>query len=431
MNLKVFNNVKWIILCKLVQSILALIISMLTARYLGPSNFGIINYAASLVSFVAPIMFLGINNIIVNEIIQNPDNEGEVLGTSVVLCIISGIFCIFGVTFFAQVANPNEPTTVIVCLLYSLLLIFQATELLQYWFQSKLLSKYTSIIMLIAYFIVSVYKFILLVLGKSVYWFAISNAFDYMLISFGMFIVYKKLGGLPLTFSLKRAKKLFNKGKYYIVSSMMVTIFSQTDKIMIKAMIDETAVGYYSAAIACCGITTFVFAAIIDSMRPLILSLKTNDDCEYKLNLTRLYSIVIYLALGQSVVFTLLSKYIILILYGKAYFEAISTLKIAVWYTTFSYIGAVRNVWILAEEKQQYLWIINLSGALMNIVLNAFLIPVCGINGAAIASLITQIFTNIIVGYIIPPIRYNNKLMLRSLNPKYMIKMFDNIRKKQ
>ena len=120
----------------------------------------------------------------------------------------------------------------------------------------------------------------------------------------------------------------------------------------------------------------------------------------------------------QCVFISLFSGIIIRILYGAAFGEAVNALRIVVWYTTFSYLGAVRSIWILAENKQKYLWGINLSGAVANILLNAVLIPVLGICGAALASLITQIFTNVIIGFILRPIRHTNTLMLRSLNPK-------------
>jgi O-antigen/teichoic acid export membrane protein len=115
---------------------------------------------------------------------------------------------------------------------------------------------------------------------------------------------------------------------------------------------------------------------------------------------------------------------IIRILYGASFHQAVSALRIVVWYTTFSYLGAVRNIWILAEGKQRYLWMINLSGAVANVLLNAGLIPEMGVNGAALASLVTQIFTNVVVGFLIEPIRKNNVLMLRGLNPKYVADVF-------
>ena len=128
---RVAKNAVWIIGIKIVQSILAVLINMLTARYLGPFGFGLITYASSLVAFVSPIMQLGLNNVLVQEMVNDPESEGEILGTSIVLSLISSICCIVGVTSFAFVANPGEPETVIVCFLYSLILIFQACDYVQ------------------------------------------------------------------------------------------------------------------------------------------------------------------------------------------------------------------------------------------------------------------------------------------------------------
>lgn len=427
MNNRVINNTKWIILCKIFQSCLGLLVSMFSARYLGPSNYGLINYAASLVAFVVPIMYLGINNVLVSEMIQNKENEGQIIGTSVLISSISSIFCIIGVTAFAYIANYGKTIVVTVCFLYSLLLVFQSIEIVQYWFQAKLLSKYTSLVMLSAYVIVSIYKIILLILGKSVYWFAISNAFDYMLISVGLYFFYKKLGGQKLRFSFRIAKGLVSKGRYYIISSLMVTIFAQTDKIMLGSMLGQDYVGYYSAATVCAGMTSFVFTAIIDSMRPVIFESKHLENGLFENNMIKLYSVIIYISLLQSLIVTLFAKYIILILYGTEYMQAVSALRLVVWYTTFSYLGSVRNIWILARNKQNLLWIINLSGACLNVLLNYILIPIWGICGASLASLITQFFTNFIIGYIMIPISENNKLMCKALNLRYIICFVRNV----
>ena len=419
---RVVKNASWIIGIQIVKSLLGLVISMLTARFLGPSNFGLINYAASIVAFVTPIMYLGLNGVLVQEIVNTPEKEGEILGTSVTMTFLSSLLCVIGVISFAAAVNRGERETVIVCALYSTLLIFQSLELLNYWFQAKLLSKYASGVALFAYAVISGYKIYLLAAHKSIYWFALSNALDYMIIVIGLFIVYKRLGGGRLRFNLSTARRLWGKSRYYIVSNMMIAIFAQTDRIMLKLMINDAATGYYSAAVACAGMTGFVFAAIIDSFRPLIFDDKKTDEIRYEKDMCRLYGIIIYLSLLQSLVITLFSGLIIKILYGAAYSASINALKLIVWYTTFSYLGSVRNIWILAENKQKYLWIINLSGALANVALNYILIPITGIMGAALASLVTQIFTNVIIGFIIRPIRYSNTLMLRALNPKEMTK---------
>ena len=421
---KVAKNAGWIIVSKAFQALLALAINMLTARFLGPSNYGLINYAVSIVTFVVPIMNLGFSNVLVQELTNHPDEEGVIVGTSISLSLISSVFCILGVLTYTFFVDLGETITHIVVGLYSLTLACQAFELIQYWYQAKLLSKYTAIVSLIAYVIVSSYKVVLLVTRANVAYFAVSNSIDYFLIALSLVIIYRKLGGQKFSFSSSVGKRMFSKSKHYIVASLMVAIFAQTDKIMLKLMIDETAVGYYSAAVTCAGMTGFVFSAIIDSFRPVIFSHKKNgDNSSYELSLERLYSVIIYLSLLQCILMTVLSKYIVYILYGTDYSESVFALQIVVWYTTFAYLGAVRNIWILSENKQKYLWILNLGGASLNILLNLLFIPYWGIYGAALASLITQVFTNVIMNVIVWPIRHNNYLMLKGLNPKLIFEL--------
>ena len=415
-NKRVLNNAAWIIGCRIVQAILGVVVTMLSARFLGPSGYGIINYAASIVVFVVPLMQLGLNSTLVQEFVKMPEKEGEILGTSMLMSLVSGIFCIVGVIAFSGIANNGEPVTIAVCSLYSIQLVFQSAEIIQCWFQAKLLSKYTSVAVLIAYAVMSAYKIVLLITGSSIYWFAVAQALDYCVIAIILLVIYSKVGTAKLSFSWKLFKQLFSKSKYYIVSSMMVTIFAQTDRIMLKLMIDEAAVGYYSAAITCAGMTAFVFAAIIDSTRPVIFENALKGTAVFEKSVSTLYCVIIYFALLQSVVIALFAKFIIGILYGADYLPAVSALRIVVWYTTFSYLGSIRNIWILSEGKQKYLWSINLLGAVSNVLLNVVLIPVMGVNGAALASLVTQIFTNVIVGFLLKPIRRNNIVMLKGLD---------------
>ena len=427
---RVVRNAGWIIGARIVQTILSFVIGMLTARFLGPSNYGLINYAASVVAFLTPVMELGITNIIVHQLIEYKDKEGDTLGTALVLNSASAIFCIIVIVSFSMIANAGETETIIVCALYSILLIFKAVEILQYWFQAHLFSKYSSIATLTAYVVVSIYKVLLLVTHKSVYWFAASYAIDNCVIAILLWVLYKRLGGQKLRFSKETAKRLFSQGKYYIVSSMMVTIFAQTDKIMLKAMLGAESVGYYSAAVTCAGMTGFIVTAIIDSFRPVIFEGKKKSEDVFNNHLVSLYSIIIYFSLAQSLVMTIGAKIIVLIVYGNQYIPSINALRIVVWYTTFAYLGSVRNIWLLAENKQKYLWKINIFGAVANVVLNYIFIPILGVNGASIASLVTQFFTNVIVGYIIRPITFNNSLMIKGLNPKALKGVVSRIVKK-
>lgn len=426
LNNRVLKNTFWIVGCKIVQSVVALVIAMISARYLGPSNYGLLNYASSVVAFAVPLAQLGLRNVMVEEIVSHPEREGKIVGTSLFMSVVASFFCWLGCVTFVAVANPGETDTLIVCALYGISLVFQMTEMVQYWYQAKLLSKYTSVVSLLAYVIVAVYKVILLMTGKSIYWFAISYAFDYFLISAALIAIYLKLGNQKLSVSLALGKQLFARSRYYIVSGMMVTVFSYTDKIMIKTMLGNAATGYYSTAFACASMTGFVFLAIIDSFRPVIFQSRKNDLEKFERNMASLFSIIMYIGLAQSVFLTVLAKPAIWIMYGEQYMPSVQLLQIITWYAGFSYMGTVRNIWMLAEEKQKYLWIINMTGAGMNIAVNFALIPMLGAAGAAVASVFTQFFTNVVLCLIIKPIRPIAKLMWRGLNPKMMLEILRN-----
>lgn len=419
---QVIGNAKWIIICKIIQSLLQLVIGMLCARYLGPSNYGLISYATSLTAFALPIMRLGFDAILVHELVSEPEKEGEIMGTSLVMNIVSSLICITGVTAFAVVANFGETITILVCVLYSISMFFTAIEMIQYWFQYKLLSKYSSILMLVAYVIATSYRVLLLVLGEGVYWFALTNSLDFGIIGIGLIFLYKRMGAQKFSFSWSRGKKMVSRGKYYILSAMMIMIIQNTDHLMITNMKSSFENGIYSAAITIATMAQFVYTAIIDSFRPFILENKKKDSPEYEKNLSRLYCVIVYMALLQGIVFTVFAPLIVTIMYGADFTGTIPVLRILVWYVSFAIMGTVRNIYLLAEHMEKYLWRINLTGALFNVVLNSIMIPFWGACGAAFASLLTQIFTNFILGFIIKPMRENNKLILIGCNPMFLIR---------
>lgn len=421
---RVFQNASWIIACRVAQSVMSLVIGMLSARYLGPANFGTINYAASVTAFAVPIMQLGLRNILVKEFVGQVDRQGEILGTALLMNSLSAILCMIGIFAFSSIANRNEPETIIVCVLYSLNLLFQALEMSQYWFQAKLLSRYTSLVSLIAYVVTSAYKIYLLASEKSLYWFAISYSLDYAIIAAALMLFYRKLCNQRLSVSFARGKMLLSVSKHYIVSNMLVTVFGYSGNILLKLLLDDVAVGYYSAAITTVAMTGFVYNAIIDSARPVIFESKQSSEESFQMNVVRLYGIIIFLSAVQCVLFSLLAPTIIHVLYGKDYGQAVFPLRVVVWQIPFSYIGMVRNIWILAEGKQRYLWIINLGGATVNILINCLLIPVLGVIGAAIAAVLTQFFTNIVLGFVLKPIRENNHLLMKGLNYRNLIETF-------
>lgn len=422
---KELKNAGWIIGCKIGKAVLSLVTTMILARYLGVRNYGLINYAAGLVTFVTPLMRLGIDSILVYEIVNKPDEDGKIVGTAIGLNVISSLLCILGVVSFCFIASGKEIETIIVCLCYCLVLPFQAIEIIYYWFQAKLMVKYSSIAMLISYICVAILQIMLTVVRANIYIFAMSYSVDFLVISIVLMIQYRRNSDQKLVFSSVIARQLLKAGSYYIIPSLMVVIFSQTDKIMLKLMVSNDITGIYSAAVTCASMTSFIFAAVIDSFRPGIFEIAKQDCERFEKKLTGLYSAIIYFSLLQCVIITCLAPFIIRIMYGNEYASSVPVLQIVVWFTTFSYVGTVRNIWLITEKKQKYLLYVNIVGAVLNIVLNFILIPVFKAEGAAIASLVTQFFTNVVTGIIIKPLRRNNVLMLRGLSPKRIFDLFN------
>lgn len=419
----IFQNAKWIILCKIFQSLIQLIVGMLSARYLGPSNYGLINYAASVVAFFTPVMQLGLQSTLVQEYVDNSDREGEILGTSLVMNLISAVACMVGVTTFAMAANFGETTTILVCALYSVTLFCQSIEMVQYWFQAKLLSKYSSLAMLCSYVVVSAYKIYLLASGKSVYWFALSHAVEYGVTGLLLLLAYKRYGTQKPSVSFSSAKELFAKSRHYIAAMLMVVVYNSTGNIILKLLFSEAETGFYATAVTCNSISTFVFMAIIDTARPVVLENHQKSQEAFERSVSCVYSMTTWLSVAQSVFFTLFAPIVVRILYGETYAAAVPVLQILSWNTAFSYMGYVRNIWILAEEKHKMLFTINLSGAIANVLFNLCLIPQWGACGAAVASVLTQIFTNFIMGFILKEIRPNNRLLLKGLDPRCILEL--------
>ncbi len=419
---KEVTNASWIVGCRVLQMLISLLISVLTARFLGPNNYGVINYATAYIAFFTSLCSLGIDSILVKEFITHPDEQGEALGTTLVLQGCASILSVLSIGLIVSVIDQNEPLTVIVVVLCSFSVIFRVFETFKFWFQSKYLSRVSSVAMLSAYIVVSIYKIILLILEKDVRWFAFATSIDFIFMAIFLAVFYKKYGGPHLTFSLIKAKKLLAESHSYIFTGMMVAAYGQVDRLMLKQMLGVSAVAYYSTATSICTMWTFILQAIIDSLYPSIISLKSNNQSEYERKNRQLYAIVFYVSLVVSLLFQVLGELVIYVLYGIEYLPATAPLKIVTWYTAFSYLGVARGAWIVCEGKQKYLKYIYFNAMLINIVLNLSLIPIWGASGAALASLITQIATGLFFPYLIKALRPNAILMLEAIFFKNTIK---------
>lgn len=412
---KTIKNAGWLIGGKVAQMLINLVVGLLTARYLGPSNFGTINYAAAYVAFFSAFCTLGINSVLVKEFVQRPGQEGTIIGTSIFLRAVSSVLSALTIICVVAFLDAGEPVTIAVVALSTIGMVFHVLEVFHYWFQSRLESRVTAIVSLIAYTVTAIYKVILLVMGSGVIPFAIATSVEYICVGLLLLFAYQKHRGGKLRVSIPYGRELLKISCYFILPSLMVAVYSQTDKIMLKQMISDAEIGYYSTAVSLSSVWCFVLQAIIDSVYPSIMQAYGKDDAVFQKRNKQLYAIVFYLSLTVSLGFTLLAEPMITIMYGKAYLPAVAPLRIITWYTAFSYLGVARNPWIVCQNKQKYMLHIYTTSALANIILNVIFIPMWGASGAAVASLIAQVLTTMVVPFFIKPLRENSKMMLEAI----------------
>ncbi|MBE6781141.1 MAG: flippase [Ruminococcaceae bacterium] len=413
---KTAKNAGWIIGEKIVQMVVSLLVGILTTRYLGPSNYGLISYANSFTAFFAAFCTLGINSLMVKELVDNDEDEGKVIGTSIVLRAVASLLSVITIILSVSLIDYGESTTIAVVALCSLGLFFHVFDAFKYWFQRRLQSKFTVIAAFVAYLITATYRVILLITGSSVIWFALATSVDYVCLAILLFIFYKKNNGPKMSFSWSYGKDLFSRSKHFILASLMVSIYAQTDKLMLKQMIGSEDVGFYASATTINGMWCFILAAIIDSVYPSIMEAhKAGNEEEFNRKNRQLYAIIFYVSMGAAVLFNIFAELVIFILYGREFLPSAMPLRIICWYTAFSYLGVARNAWIVSKNVQKHLIKIYAAAAVANVILNVTLIPLLGASGAALASLMAQVLTGFVLPFFIKDLRPNAILMFEAI----------------
>jgi len=180
-------------------------------------------------------------------------------------------------------------------------------------------------------------------------------------------------------------------------------------------MIDNSAVALYTASLRLAGALSVIPSSLIEAFRPTVMALKTCDERMYLKRFRQLYAVVFWFSVAYGLFVTVFSGPIILLFYGEKYLAAVPSLSLIVWYSAFSYFGAINNMYMVSEYKSRWVQLTTLSGAVANVILNFLLIPYLGIVGAALASLLTQFIANFAMLWLVTDLRPGFFNMLRGI----------------
>ncbi|OGX06223.1 MAG: hypothetical protein A2Z88_06320 [Omnitrophica WOR_2 bacterium GWA2_47_8] len=371
--------------------LISMVVWAFVARHLGAEHFGIFNFALSFVFLFKVIADLGLDDLVVRELVKNEKRKDEILGTSFMLKLIGSTLAIITIVLVTKFLSVDAETKLAVIII-SLRLIFQSFSVIDFYFQSKVLSKFVVFSQILGLTAIAILCPIFVFLKLPLIYFVYVIVLESVLNALGLAVFYawQRNNLFQWKFNFDLCKSLFKDVWPLLVSGIAVSIYMRIDQIMIKHMMDATSVGYYAAAVRISEAFFFIPVIISTSLFPTIVSTKLNDEKLFYEKLQALFAILFWVALFLSVALSLLSQPIILLLYGEEYLPAAAVLAIHIWSSIFIFIGDGRYKWSVSENLQIYTMYYTLTGAVTNIVLNLLLIPAMGIKGAAIATVIAQ-----------------------------------------
>ncbi len=389
---KVLINTIWLLGDKIIRMGMGLLVGVWIARYLGPEQFGLLNYALAFVALFGALSPLGLQGILVRNIVREPNDAQCLISTAIYMQLIGGLCAFLACVAAVYILRSDDRLTVVVVSIVGAGLIFKATDPIRYWFEAKVLSRHV-VLMENSVFLIMVAIRVALVISKApllafVWMFVLEAA----MVSAGLIAIYKDkvFAAKGLSASIDRAMSLLRESWPLILSGFAIMLYMRIDQVMIGGMLDSHSVGLYSAAIRISEIWYFIPLAIVSSVSPSLIEARKTSAPLYQARLERIYCLLFLLSLTAALCITLFSDRLVLLLYGPLYAEAAKVLSIHVWAGIFVAMGVANSQWLIFEGLLKYATVNTIIGALVNVALNYFLIPVWGIQGAAIATFIAQ-----------------------------------------
>lgn len=393
-------NTSWLFAEQVLRLIAGLLVGVWVARYLGPEKFGLLNYSLAFVALFAAFSKLGLDGIVVRELVNAPERRDACLGTAFWLKV-AGAFVSVSVIAVAVMLSGNDNTTKLYIGLIACGLIFQSFEVVDFYFQSRVISRYVSLCKISQLFISSILKLYFVAIQADLFWFVLISLVDQVSLAGALVYAYARQHTrmFYFKFDLSVARELLMKARPLIISGMIVSVYTSIDRILIKELLGVKEVGLYIAATGLTGALYFIPSLIGNSLFPAILNAKKVSVDVYNRRLTLIYRYMLAVGLLSCILVTYFALDIIRILYGSQFSESSAVLQIHIWNFLVISFSVIFGKWLLAENLQHISLNFNLMAMVVNILGCLILIPLWSIKGAALAALLAQVIPLIWFGF--------------------------------
>jgi O-antigen/teichoic acid export membrane protein len=417
--MRYFKNTSWMLGEQILRMIVGLFVGLWVARYLGPEQFGVFNYATAFVAMFGSVAKLGLDGIVVRELVNEPDKRDIYLGTAFWLKIVGAALALC-IVAFATLFTSNNHTTNLYIFIIASGIILQSFEVIDFYFQSKVLSKFVSLSKITQLVFSSLLK-AYIITGADLFWFVVVSLVDQATLAATLYVVFKfqKLGSFYRHFDWGTAKIFLKDSWPLIISSLVVVTHMCIDRVVIKEMLGEREVGIYSAAVRLSELWYFIPMIITFSLFPAIVSAKKESEEYYYVRLQQLYTFMVWVAIGIALPMTILSDWLVTLLYGEAYREAGRVLAIHIWGVIFIFHVSMRSSSLLVENKQKYVTVFAILTLGTHLLLNFYLINLIGVVGAAYASLVSWFLCACLFPLFLVDTRQSAFMFYKSFVPRY------------
>jgi O-antigen/teichoic acid export membrane protein len=419
---KVLGNTGWLFSDRIARMVLGVLVASLTARYLGPERFGQFAYAAAFVGLFAPVAMLGLDGIVVRNLVARPEARNELLGTTFWLKAAGSLVVGSAAVGAGWLMRPHDGVFLWLVAVTALGLLVQAFDTIDFWFQAEVASWRTVVARSGAFLAMSAAKLGLIALHAPLVAFAWANTIETAIAGLGMVVAYRWYGGRMSAWTPRWAvvRDLLRDSWPLILSSVAVVVYMRIDQVMLGSMATQREVGTYAAAVRLAEAWYFVPMAICSSVFPSIVAARGVSEDLYYSRLQRLYGLMAFAAYAVALPTTFLAGPVIHWFYGDAYRGAAPMLAVLIWAGLFTNLGVARSSFLMAENWGRVHLGTVIAGAVINVILNLWWIPRYGGMGAVWASCVAYWFAAHGSCYCYPPlVRTGNMLTKAMLWPRW------------
>jgi PST family polysaccharide transporter len=418
---KTIGNTAWLIADKLIRLGLGLVVGVWTARYLGPASFGLLNYAIAFVALFSVLSNLGMQGVLVRDLVAHADRNGPLLGSALLLRLVGSVLAVILAVLAITMVRRGDPDAVRIVAIVALMLIPQAWDVIEFDYQARVHVRPIVIIRGLSFVAFSAVRLLLIVTGGTLSEFAWATTGEIVVSAALMCTYARSHGTLPRLSTAKVAelKRLTRECWPVMLSSLSVVLYWRIDQVMLGQMIGDTAVGMFSAAVRVSEVWYFVPVSVASAIAPGLTSVFQRSHAEYLGKLRKITGLMAALGIVVAVLLTICSKPLVTLLYGGLYAQSSTILAIHSWAGIFVAVGVVSSSWFINTGRLKYSMYQTFTGAVCNIALNAILIPRYAGIGAAVATVVSQMLAAVLLNAVTPRTRELFTVQILSLIPRH------------